>query len=96
MKRISLMASCLVAAAALQCLAPAASAATFPLPPPEEDIIGVVRHVYVRGDETLLDIARRHNVGFNDIQAANPGVDMWVPGAGTRITLPTRGPGGRM
>ncbi|MEM9056486.1 MAG: L,D-transpeptidase family protein [Pseudomonadota bacterium] len=79
--------ACLVAA-----LAPAlaAEAATFPLPPPDEDLIGAIRHVYVQGDETLLDIARRHNVGFQDIQSANPGVDMWVPGDGERITLPTR------
>ena len=67
-----------------------AQAATFPLPPPHDDLIGAVRHVYVSGSETLLDIARRHNVGFEDVARANPGVDMWVPGDGMRITLPTR------
>ena len=64
-----------------------AQAATFPLPPPHDDLIGAVRHVYVSGSETLLDIARRHNVGFEDVARANPGVDMWVPGDGMRITL---------
>ena len=40
-----------------------------------------------RGD-TLPDIARHFSLGINNISAANPGVDIWVPGAWERIQLP--------
>jgi L,D-transpeptidase ErfK/SrfK len=40
-----------------------------------------------KGD-TLPDIARHFGLGINAISAANPGVDIWVPGAGERIMLP--------
>ena len=43
-----------------------------------------------RGDETLLDIAMERNLGVPEISAVNPGVDPWVPGAETLITLPTQ------
>jgi L,D-transpeptidase ErfK/SrfK len=38
----------------------------------------------------LLDIARRHGLGYEDIVRANPAVDPWLPGDGTRVVLPTR------
>ncbi len=37
---------------------------------------------------TLLDIARQNDLGFNQITAANPGVDPWVPYDGANITIP--------
>jgi L,D-transpeptidase ErfK/SrfK len=40
--------------------------------------------------DTLLDIARRFDLGFVEIRAANRGVDPWLPGAGTPIVLPLR------
>jgi len=40
-------------------------------------------------DDTLLDIARAHDLGYDEIRAANPGVDPWLPGAGRLLTLPT-------
>lgn len=67
-----------------------ASAETFPLPPPGVDIIGQVRIVVAKQEDTLLDIARSFNLGYNEITAANPGVDAWVPGEGTRIVVPTQ------
>ncbi len=44
----------------------------------------------VQAEETLLDIARNLNLGFVELRAANPDVDPWVPGAGTRLTIPAR------
>jgi len=41
-------------------------------------------------DDTLLDIARRYDLGYDEIIAANPGVDLWLPGSGTRVVLPTQ------
>jgi len=37
-----------------------------------------------------FDIARRYSLGYEEIIRANPGVDMWLPGAGTDILLPGR------
>ena len=54
----------------------------------EDGVIGqLVRMTLVKGD-TLPDIARHFGLGINEIGAANPGVDTWVPEAGERIVLP--------
>ena len=42
------------------------------------------------GEDTLPDIARRFNLGYEEIARANPGVDPWVPGEGREIVLPTQ------
>lgn len=68
----------------------AALGATFPLPPPDTDVVGVVQMVPSRRQDTLLDIARRFDLGYNEIIEANPGVDPWLPGDGTHILLPTQ------
>lgn len=53
------------------------------------DLIGEITHYRTRRDETLLDIARAHNLGVPEISAVNPGVDPWVPGEDVVVTLPT-------
>ena len=63
---------------------------TFILPPPDVDLIGEVQVVDARQEDTLLDIARRYGLGYEEIIQANPGVDRWLPGAGTPVVLPTR------
>lgn len=60
------------------------------LPDESNDVIGSVTVVRARGEETFVDIARRHGLGYNDIVRANPDVDPWLPGEGTAITLPTQ------
>jgi L,D-transpeptidase ErfK/SrfK len=35
-------------------------------------------------------MARRHGLGFEEIVNANPNVDPWAPGEGTRVRLPLR------
>ncbi len=67
-----------------------AQGAEFPLPPPGNDLVGKVYTVTVREGETLLDIAREHDLGYNEIVAANPGVDPWLPDPGSRVTIPAR------
>ena len=67
-----------------------AQAAIYPLPPADVDIIGELRSIEVQPDETLLDIGRRHGVGYEEMQRANPGIDMWVPDPGTTVVVPTR------
>jgi len=62
----------------------------FELPPKGNDVIGAVAVITARADDTLLDIARRHGLGYEDIVRANPDVDTWLPGEGTEVLLPTR------
>jgi L,D-transpeptidase ErfK/SrfK len=68
--------------------APAAAAPT-PLHPGDVDIIGAVGTWVVRPDESLIEIARDKDVGFNEITAANPDLDPFVPGTGTTLVIPT-------
>lgn len=65
-------------------------AEVYDLPPPGTDVIGALTTVTARADDTLLDIARRHGLGYEDIVRANPEVDTWLPGEGTAVVLPTR------
>lgn len=52
--------------------------------------IGSMQTVSARYEDTLLQIMRENDLGYVEIRAANPGVDVWIPGDGTKITLPTR------
>lgn len=67
-----------------------AVAEVYELPPDGHDVIGALGSVIARHDDTLLDIARRHGLGYEDIVRANPGIDTWLPGEGTEVVLPTR------
>jgi len=60
------------------------------LPPEDLDLVGELRYIDAHQEDTLLDIARRYGVGRDEIVNANPEVDPWLPGKGTRILLPTR------
>lgn len=51
--------------------------------------IGSLQRYRVKGGESLVEIARKFDLGFNSLVAANPGIDPWVPGNGTSVTLPT-------
>ena len=63
---------------------------TFAFDPKTVGVVGVLQVTYARHEDTLPDIARRFNLGFDEITRANPGVDPWLPGEGTRIVLPTQ------
>jgi L,D-transpeptidase ErfK/SrfK len=56
----------------------------------EDDLVGAVQITHASKEDTLPDIARRFNVGYEEIVRANPGVDPWLPGAGRRVVVPTR------
>ena len=72
------------------CLPGEVRALTFPLPQGGNTLVGRIQYVTSREEDTLLDIARRYDVGYNEMLAANPGVDPWLPGEGTRVRVPTR------
>ncbi len=60
------------------------------LPPADVDLVGEMREVTTLAQDTLADVARQYGLGRGEIISANPGVDPWLPGADTRIILPTR------
>lgn len=57
---------------------------------PDQDVIGTVQVTKSTKEDTLTDIARRFNVGYEEIVRANPKVDPWIPGEGTEIIVPTQ------
>ena len=65
-------------------------AAEYRLPADGEDLVGALQQVRVEGEDTLLDIALREEVGQREIVIANPGVDRWLPGEGSEVLLPVR------
>ncbi len=54
-----------------------------------EEVLGLVGGRTIEKGESLIEMAREHNVGFNAIAAANPGVDAFVPTPGAVVTIPT-------
>ena len=71
------------------CGATAAHAETFVLGA-DQDAVGEPGQVQAEQQDTLPDLARRYHLGFDEIHIANPGIDIWLPGAGTTIRLPTQ------
>jgi L,D-transpeptidase ErfK/SrfK len=54
------------------------------------DVVGVVQKTLAGKEDTLTDIARRFNVGYEEIVRANPGVDPWLPGENHEIVIPSQ------
>jgi L,D-transpeptidase ErfK/SrfK len=77
---------------------PAPAAPALPLPvaterfelEPGQSIVGEVQVVTAGKDDTLTDIARRFNVGYEELLRANPKVDPWLPGEGHEVVVPTQ------
>jgi L,D-transpeptidase ErfK/SrfK len=84
---------------------PAPPAPVAPPPPPElpkpsathefkiqagTDIVGYVQKTVIGKEDTLSDIARRFDVGYEEMLLANPGVDPWLPGVGREVVVPTQ------
>ncbi len=67
----------------------AAWAETFRLDNPNDSVVGFPFYFTARNKDTLLDIARQNNLGYADMRQANPKVDMWVPGEGTEVMVPS-------
>jgi L,D-transpeptidase ErfK/SrfK len=63
-------------------------AATFALPAGGDAVVGERQVVHSRTEDTLLDIALRHDHGYTALRNANPGVDPWLPGEATPVVLP--------
>ena len=79
-----------VAALAAPVLAAPIATHQFALANAQDDVVGDVQITIASKEDTLPDIARRFDVGYEEIVRANPGVDPWIPGAGHHIVVPTR------
>jgi L,D-transpeptidase ErfK/SrfK len=62
----------------------------FRFDPNNDEVVGELQVTHVQGEDTLSDIARRFNIGYEEIMRANPGVDPWLPGVGREIVIPTQ------
>jgi L,D-transpeptidase ErfK/SrfK len=83
---------------ALLCLLVLASSNAWSLTLPAPDRIGDsligssphdVKYVPARQEDTLIDIAVDYKLGQDEIVLANPSVDRWLPGSGTKVRIPT-------
>ena len=52
------------------------------------DLVGNNSSTYISREETLIDVARRYQLGYNMIRSANPDIDAWLPGDGSKVLLP--------
>lgn len=62
----------------------------FTLPRESDNVVGQLQVTRAHAEDTLSDIARRFNIGYEEIARANPTVDPWLPKEGTTIVLPTQ------
>jgi L,D-transpeptidase ErfK/SrfK len=54
------------------------------------DVVGELQTIKAKTEDTFVDIARVYGLGFDELVAANPDVDPWLPKDGETIVLPTR------
>ncbi len=75
---------------ALTVLSPASSDA-FEIYPYSHDstVIGSMKTYKIKGNESLIEIARKFGIGYNSITDANPGLDPFIPGDGKNVTMAT-------
>jgi len=69
-------------------LAGVSQATTYSLVSADALMFGDNETITAFNEDTLPDLARRYSLGYEEIQRANPGVDVWLPGEGTTILLP--------
>jgi L,D-transpeptidase ErfK/SrfK len=55
-----------------------------------DTVFGFNQYYTIRDDrETLVELAIKYDLGYNEIVAANPQFDPWYPGKGQKVILPT-------
>lgn len=55
----------------------------------DDSVAGYTKTYTIKKGDSLVEIARRYGLGFNEIAEANPGVDPFIPERGTRIIVPS-------
>lgn len=69
----------------LFCLGSSTLASVFDLPDESTGLIGNIEFAFTESGDTLVDVARANDLGFDAIIAANIGVDAWLPEEGSII-----------
>lgn len=55
-----------------------------------QSVVGEPQVVFASASDTLSDLARAYGLGYDEIVAANPGINPWLPGENTPVVLPTQ------
>ena len=58
--------------------------------PADSSVIGKVEQYTIKKGESLIELARKFDLGYNEITDANPGVDPFVPPAGIPVQIPMK------
>lgn len=56
----------------------------------EQDVAGSLLTLELRDGDTLPDVARHYGLGYEEMAAANPGVDPWVPKSDSTVLIPAQ------
>lgn len=67
----------------------AGGAAQYPLPAESIDVVGNIAKISAAFDDTFVALGRKHGLGYEELIAANPGIDPWLPGDAARVVLPS-------
>jgi L,D-transpeptidase ErfK/SrfK len=67
-----------------------ADATVYELRADKPEVFGTVERIHATYEDTLVDLARRYSLGYEEINRANPVLDPWLPGVGSEIVLPGR------
>lgn len=62
----------------------------FVLDSAEQSVVGEPQLVFTRETDTFSDLAREYGLGFDELAAANPDIDPWLPGNHVPVLLPTQ------
>ena len=65
-------------------------ASRFVIESDEQSVVGEPQVVFAKSSDTLSDFARAYGLGYDEIVAANPAVNPWLPGDNTPVLLPTQ------
>jgi L,D-transpeptidase ErfK/SrfK len=61
----------------------------YPYRVPELTVIGTPTWYKIGARESMLDIARKHGLGYNEMDLLFPRMDAWVPPTDKKISIPT-------
>lgn len=56
---------------------------------PGQRVVGRFSRYVVKPGDIFADLARRFDIGYTELVAANPGVDPWLPKSGRTILIPS-------
>lgn len=55
----------------------------------QKTVVGIIQYYVVKKGDTLLDIARKFGLGYNDVSLVYPNTDPWIPPPGKKLVIPT-------